>query len=651
MNLREWFNKVSSNNNLLYGKLFVAIILFILSIAGLIYFSLKYNIPQDPYFAPFLIVFLIFFLFGFRLLQKMLNNIKSSSVNFAKAPERAVQKPVTAMTDEMDHMVQSFETLKAEFKTKMLHLEKITSEIQTLKELSDISYMTLNADYLLFIVLERALKLANADIGSVMILSRPRKDAFVIKASIGLSDHGKKGTITPFEDSVAKYTVINKTPLLVEDIENDSRFGRQSRGRYSTKSFICMPLKTSNEVIGVMTISRRRSDLIFTQADVDLLVPLLSNAAYIYDNINLFQDMKAMSHSLASLRIICKTINSSLKGQEMIQVIFEQMRKNISFDAILLLSLYVGNPSILNLIDFKSYISTNLSRGKTITYEGTVLEEAINEQRNLFVPDIKELPSLIDIKLFEQKEVQSALIMPLEVEGQVTNLLLIFNISERDWNRQNDILDIMGNYLSLAMEKDRMIESLAKRDHVLESLSLVYSTLRLPTFDLNTTLTQAMAMIQTIMPVEAGYLLLPENDELTFAAAFHLDMRKLQTVRLLKCESIAGYVFEKGESIIINNAQQHPLFSLIVDQETGFNTQTILSAPLIAKGQVIGIIEVLNKTDGIFNEMDEKMLQSIAANVSIALENARLYGNTKSEKRPFLETILKELPHVSVKTG
>lgn len=351
--------------------------------------------------------------------------------------------------------------------------------------------------------------------------------------------------------------------------------------------------------------------------------------------------MNEMSHSLASLKIISKTINSSLKGQEMIQVIFKQMRQNILFDAILLLSVHTGNPGILNLIDFKSYISTNFSRGRTLAYEGTILEQAIKEQRNLYIPDIKELPSYFNIKLFEQKEVQSALIMPLEVESQVANLLLIFNISERDWNRQNDIIAIMGNHLSLAMEKERMIESLTKRDHVLESLSLVYSTLRLPAFDMNTTLTQAMEMIQTVMPVEAGYLLLLEDDELAFAAAFYLDMQKLKTVRLQKGESIAGCVFEEGEPMIVNDAQQHPQFSPVVDQETGFNTRTVLSVPLISKGQVIGVIETLNKKKGAFNETDEKMLQSIAANVSInvsiALENARLYGNglTKSEKSLF----------------
>ena len=151
---------------------------------------------------------------------------------------------------------------------------------------------------LLYITLERALKLAGADIGSVMILEKPKRDVFVIEASIGMGNIAKKGDRANFADSIAKYAVINKAPLLVEDIETDIRFGRQSRSHYATKSFICMPLKTINEVIGVLTISRKKTEKPFTQEDVDVLIPLLSNAAFTYDNLRLSKENEDQSLQL-----------------------------------------------------------------------------------------------------------------------------------------------------------------------------------------------------------------------------------------------------------------------------------------------------------------------------------------------------------------
>jgi GAF domain-containing protein len=571
------------------------------------------------------LVFLIFFFCGFRLLRKMFDNIKNISARFSKTAEEKTSNHLTAVTDELGNIVQSFRALEEELRTKVVHLEKKTSEVEMLKELSDLSYMTLNADYLLFIALERALKLVNADIGSVMILSRPNQNTFVIKASIGLSDHGKKGTIATFDDSIAKYTVINKAPLLVEDIENDSRFGRQSRGQYATKSFVCMPLKTSNEVIGVVTISRRRSDLIFTQADVDVLTPLLSNAAYIYDNINLFQETAELTQRMNALRVISKAINSSLQGQEMMHALFEQMRKIIPFDVIVLLGLVPKSPQRLSIVDFKGFVPTNLSRGRTFTYEGSTLDQVIKEQRSIFIPNVDELTSYIDQKLLKQNGIHTSLIIPLTLEGEITGLVMIYNITENNWNKQTDVIDLMVDHLALAIQKERMNDLLGKRDRELESLRLIGSALSMSTFNIDTILNHAMEMIQVVLPVEAGYVMLHEHNELAFAAALHLDLQMLKKIRLQKGEGIAGHVFNQGAPVIVNDAQQNSHFLPIVDRETGFTTRSILSIPLIAQGQVIGVIELLNKIEGTFNEADEKLIQSIASTVSIALQNARLY--------------------------
>jgi GAF domain-containing protein len=625
MDLKDRFVEFFGGNNL-YRRVFIVCgLFFIVPAVGLIYLAVKYNILSDIFVLPALFIFLLLVLLGFRMLRQTLDNIKNISTDLAKTVETATQRRLKTITGELDSIVLSFQSLQEELKVKNRFLEKKAAETEMFKEFSDLSYMTLNADYLLFIALERVLKLVNADTGSVMMLSRPDRRSFVIKASIGPGEHTKKGTVTPFDDSIAKYTVINKAPLLVRNIENDPRFGRPARGQYSTKSFICMPLKTSNEVIGVITISRRTSEVVFTREDVDILVPLLSNVAYIYDNINMNQSMSELARNIQSLRHISKTINSSMKGQEMAQEIFEQMRKNISFDTIALLKMIDTSPSKLSVVDFVSFIATNLSRGRTLTYEGSIIERAINEQRNLFIPDVHKLTSYIDKKVFGRPNVLGALIMPLKVEGQVTSVILIFNIPRADWLRLSEVLNLMGDQLSLAMEKERLIESLIKRDRVLDSLRLIGQAITASTFNTEQILSNTMEMIQSVLPVEAGYLMMPQDDELTYAAAFRLDMQKLKTVKLPKGAGVAGHVFDSGVSLIVNSSQEYPNFLPNIEHELGFSPRTILCVPVISQGKVNGVISVLNKTEGAFNETDEKMLQTIAAFVGTALENAQRY--------------------------
>lgn len=481
---KDWFNRVSLTKKDLYYKLFIVFALFfIVPVIGVIYFALKYNILQDSYLAPFFLIFLIFVFIGFRLLRKMFDDIKNISATFSKTAVDATQNKLTNVTDELESIVLSFRALEEELKNKVVHLNQKTSETEILRELSDISYMTLNADYLLFIALEKALKLVGADAGSVMILSGALKETFVIKASIGASEHTRKGTTTAFDDTIAKFTVINKAPLLVEDIENDSRFGRPSRGQYASKSFICMPLKTSNSIIGVVTISRRKSDLIFTHADVETLTPLLSIVAYIYDNINLSREVSDDSLRRNSLKTICKAVNSSLTGQEMLQVIFEQMRNIFPFDIAAVLGLDPENSRRLRIIDFKAYTPTNLSRERTLSYEDSMMEIAIKQQRSVFIQDVSELSAYIDKKLFGHKNIHTALIMPLKAAGRNAGFLLIFNLSENDWNRQSEIIDIMSNHLSLAVEKDRMMDVLAKQDREIDHLRVISNTLKTATLN------------------------------------------------------------------------------------------------------------------------------------------------------------------------
>ena len=642
MILKKWFNRVSIGEQNIYTKMLVIFgLFFIMPVIGLMYLMVTYNILGDPYFVPFLLIALISVFCGFMLLWKIFYNIKRISTYLVKTAEEKTKHSLSKADYELINIFQSFQALEEELKNKSYDLEKKTSETQMIKELSDLSYNTINADYMLFIALERSLNLVNADTGSVMMLSRPDKESFIIKANIGPGDHAKKGMVTTFDDSIAKYTVINKAPLLVEDIENDPRFGRQSRGQYATKSFICMPLKTSNEVIGVITISRRRSDVVFTQNDVDILMPLLSNVAYLYDNINMNHDMLELSRNIQSLRHTSRVINSSLNGRETAREIFEQMRKNVPFDTIVLLKLVNASPNKLEVVDFMSFISTNLNRGRNLTYEGTVLEKAINEQRNLFIPDVHQLTSYIDKKIFGRPDVKTALLMPLKVEGRVTSLILIFNILEKDWNRLSEVIGLMGDHLSLAMEKDRIIESLNKRDRVMDSLKLIGHALTASTFNTEQILSQTMDMIQSVLPVEAGYLMMPENDELTFAAGFRLDMQKLKATKLPMGSGFAGHVFESGVSMIVNDSQEYPNFLPAINEELGFIPRTILCVPIIFQGKVNGVISVLNKMEGAFNETDEKMLQSIATFVGTAMENAQLYRQavSKPDALPFLEIL------------
>ncbi len=106
---------------------------------------------------------------------------------------------------------------------------------------------------------------------------------------------------------------------------------------------------------------------------------------------------------------------------------------------------------------------------------------------------------------------------------------------------------------------------------------------------------------------------------------------------------IAGAVFTSGETINIPYAYADLRFSPAVDKKTGYFTRSMICTPVINKsGKVIGVTQVLNKKGGPFTEEDESRLKAFTAQVSIALENAKLFDDVQNMKN-YNEGILESM--------
>ncbi len=322
------------NNNNLYQRLSTIFgLFFLVPVLGFFYFGMKYDLFMDRYIGLFFLIFLIFSFLGFVLLRRFVDKIVMIERDVStKVPAEFAEGGAGEQSNELTNIVRSFDALESQFKYTFEQLEKRALDVSVLRELSDLCYITFDPEELLYITLERAMKLTNSDIGSVMILERPSKKNFVVKASIGLGEHIKVGHRVDFATSVAKYAVINKSPLVVEDIEKDSRFGRANRPHYGTKSFICMPIKTIKDIIGVLTISRKEDEGPYQNEDVETLIPLVSNAAFTYENLRLVNERERETQYLNSIEKALQIVNSSMQEGELLQTVLKEIQSVVPFD-------------------------------------------------------------------------------------------------------------------------------------------------------------------------------------------------------------------------------------------------------------------------------------------------------------------------------
>ncbi len=225
--------------------------------------------------------------------------------------------------------------------------------------------------------------------------------------------------------------------------------------------------------------------------------------------------------------------------------------------------------------------------------------------------------------------------MPLKIGGVVTGLLALGAFRADALNGFEEQVEEIASLLPLAMEKNRLSSSVTKRDQEMESIKQIGSILAASTFDRQEVLKHTMDMIRTIMNVEAGSLLLLEEDELAFKVAFNINPAiNIDDPQLLPCPvsvrespAIPPPAASRSSSGMRSDSRH---FNPDFDRQTGFRTRSVLCVPLISRGKVLGVIEVLNKINGDFNDDDLHLLQSIATSVSIALENSQLYQETLS---------------------
>lgn len=98
-------------------------------------------------------------------------------------------------------------------------------------------------------------------------------------------------------------------------------------------------------------------------------------------------------------------------------------------------------------------------------------------------------------------------------------------------------------------------------------------------------------------------------------------------------QGIAGWTALTGESAIVNQVQADPRFFSKVDNQSGFHTSSLMAVPMRFHDAIIGVLEVVNKHNGIFDDEDLAVAESLAASATIAIENARLVETLQQQKQ------------------
>ncbi|HEY7676627.1 MAG TPA: HD domain-containing phosphohydrolase [Candidatus Methylomirabilis sp.] len=155
--------------------------------------------------------------------------------------------------------------------------------------------------------------------------------------------------------------------------------------------------------------------------------------------------------------------------------------------------------------------------------------------------------------------------------------------------------------------------------------------------DLDRLLPLIMGEVTKVMEADRSTLFLVDRErgELWSKIAQGLEVRE---IRVKIGTGIAGHVAATGRVVHIPDAYADPRFDRSTDRRTGYRTRSILAVPMANKpGEVIGVIQALNKREGTFEDEDIDLLQALSGQAAVAVENAILYEDIQNLFEGFIK--------------
>jgi signal transduction histidine kinase len=279
---------------------------------------------------------LIIALLGFVIFRQMVDRISDRILDLNRVVEGRMPEALAASSEqsasvpglgriaEIGDIAQAFSGMLRELRASTERLEDLVFKLGTLNDMVEMAARIPKIEDLLAHVLERTMRAVSATIGSIMLLDRERQVLRIaVGRGLGDQEHSRPHVEVKVGEGIAGRVVQMGEAVLVEDIEKDARFAKISDPKYGGGSFICMPLRVGDRIVGVVNLAKKEStpgapSQTFAPTDLQFLNALMTYTAYAVDNARLFEEARAAAQRLEEV-VEDQKLRLTLAQQQMLQ--------------------------------------------------------------------------------------------------------------------------------------------------------------------------------------------------------------------------------------------------------------------------------------------------------------------------------------------
>lgn len=437
----------------------------------------------------------------------------------------------------------------------------------------------------------------------------------------GITEESKRHSFSAGE-GVTGSVLMTGEPVRVSDTRSDKMYIALEAGM---KSELCVPMCIGERVIGVINAESKQRNA-FNADDERLLLILAGQLATAIEKVRLLEAEKDRRREAETLRRGTSALTSTLDLHEVLDRMLTALGEVLPFDSA---SVFLREGSILKIA---------ASRGFSNPEEVTSVEHSLDEP--LYQEIVKTGKPLVlqdadTDKRFETwiggVRIRGWMGIPLIVRDQVFGYMTVDSHSIGTYDETHAALaQAFVNQAAVAIDNARLFESSQRQ--ALELSGLYETSLALhglyPTDELLDRLYEQVQLL--LSPDMFGvFYHIPEDDKVLVTLAMEKGQRLDDVIGLKLTMEEAGltaWIIRERRSLLVYNMLENHL--PVEPIHVGDPALSWLGVPLLVRDRLIGAISVQSYEPNAFNEADKRFVESLAAQVAISLENARLYEQT-----------------------
>ncbi|NOX89802.1 MAG: SpoIIE family protein phosphatase [Calditrichaeota bacterium] len=210
--------------------------------------------------------------------------------------------------------------LEEELQRTTRRMRQVIEETSALHEISRSLESLTSLDKLLQNIVEKSMYLLHAESGSLMLFT-PEGEELEFKVALGPKSKSVKPFRIKLGQGISGWVAKYGQPILIRDAYKDPRFDPSfdKRSGYRTRTFLCVPLRYKERILGVVTILNRLDCHPFSEKDLELLLTFSTQAALAIENTRLLKEAIEQERLKADLKVAAE-IQKLLIPQELPQI-------------------------------------------------------------------------------------------------------------------------------------------------------------------------------------------------------------------------------------------------------------------------------------------------------------------------------------------